>query len=159
MDKSDANLFRTQGMDLGLSLFKPVPVRSCTDAGVPLDYCSCPAGHSPLEPALALPLVRAALQDVDTFLRPLWGCRALGPALASLTRVSRKDEGDRGVIQAFAQLSLQPVEFAVKISYSLKDQTDVSASLVRIDRYSATSGCVPLAEAAIARPLCLCPEQ
>jgi hypothetical protein len=139
----------------GISLLRPIPERSCAQAGVPLDYCSCPSGDMAMEAARVEGLVRAVLEDVDTYLEPGWGCRRLQDHVTNISSATVRTEGPVGLVQALVQLTIRPVEFRVKVHFSRTDLSVVRAGLVRTDRYELTSRCVPRSEPA-ARPLCVC---
>jgi hypothetical protein len=140
----------------GISLLRSIPARSCTEAGVAISYCSCPAGQADLDPACVEGLVRAVLGDIDTFLQPLWGCLRLQDHVANISKVSATTEDTTEMIKSLVTMTIRPVEFRLKISYSLTNLSEVSGRLVRVDRYSDTSHCVPKREWQ-ARVLCVCP--
>ena len=136
----------------GGSLLRPLGARSCSEAGVDLRYCSCSSGQVTLEPAEVEGLVRAVLTDINTFLEPLWGCQTL--QLDRVTDVSMKTEEGEVVVQATVEVTPKPVAFLLSITKPNVTNTP-SVSLVRLDRYSLTSHCVPQSEV-LARPLCVC---
>ena len=142
----------------GASLFSPLEERTCGEAGVPLDFCSCPQGFYPLPSKVVEELMAAVLMDMDAFLAPMWGCLPLHQSLASITKASMRVEEGKALVQSLVRLSREPVEFMVRVHFSLTNLTLANASLTRIDKYSATSKCVPLAEAS-ARPYCVCPPE
>ena len=59
---------------LGHSLLSPLPQRSCSEADIPLDFCSCPSGQVKVSPETVEEVVKAVLEDINTFILPLWGC-------------------------------------------------------------------------------------
>ena len=138
----------------GTSLLTPLPDRTCAEAGVPLEYCSCEGGSTPLPPHTLHGLVEAAMVDVDTFLEPLLGCRKLEGQVANVTRTRMKTAKDLVMVEAEVQMAIRPVEFSIKVNF-LRNITKVSAILIRLDRYSETSKCVSKSET-VARPLCIC---
>ena len=92
--------------------------------------------------------------DVDTFLKPLLGCRKLQGQVANVTRTRMNNEKDLVMVEAEVQMAIRPVEFSIKVNF-LRNMTKVSAILTRVDRYSETSKCVSKSET-LARPLCIC---
>jgi hypothetical protein len=155
--RPEEELFRGQpSSGRGISLLHPIPARSCPEAGVPMDSCSCPSGLATLEPAKVEGLVKAALADTDAFLEPMWGCLRLQDHVANISEVVLLSHETKGTIRALVRLTVPPVEFRVKVHYSLTDVEAVSANLVRTDRYAETALCVPAGEPR-ARPLCVCP--
>ena len=137
----------------GASLFSPLGERTCTSAGIPLDYCSCPEGYFNIEqPELLEGMAQAVLADMNVFLEPMWGCRWL--ELANITGASMKMEGGVIAVEATLTMTIQPVQFTMRVTHS-DDLT--SAKLTRLDRYSKTSNCVPQSELG-ALPYCICPK-
>ena len=135
----------------GASLLAPLPPRSCSEAGVPLDYCSCPEGHVALQPSQLEGVARAALHDMNIFLQPLWGCQQL--ELETVTDVVMKTEANETLLEAVVTVTARPAQFQLMTSHSA---TRTRAQLTRMDHYSGTATCVPQEEAR-ARPHCLCP--
>jgi hypothetical protein len=135
----------------GTSLFSPLGRRSCTEAGVPLEFCSCPDGHIALDPSSVHDIAQAVLMDINIFLKPMWGCRQL--ELANITSAVMKTEGKDISLEAVIVMTIDPVTFNMKLSSS---GSDSSVSLTRSDKYSETSHCVPAAEPG-ARQYCVCP--
>ena len=136
----------------GASLFSPLGRRSCTEAGVPLEFCSCPDGHISLDPSSVQDIAQAVLMDINIFLQPLWGCRKL--ELANITSAVIKMEGEVISLEAVLAMSIEPVTFNMRLSSSGENIS--SLSLTRSDKYSETSHCVPEAEPG-ARQYCICP--
>ena len=135
----------------GASLLTPLGPRSCSAAGVPLNYCSCPEGHVALQTSQLEKVARAALTDMNIFLQPLWGCQQL--ELETLTDVVMKTEGNETLLEAVVTVTARPAQFQLMTSHSV---TRTRARLTRMDHYSGTATCVPQGEAR-ARPHCVCP--
>ena len=135
----------------GASLFSPLGRRSCTEAGVPLEFCSCPDGHITLDPSSIHDIAQAVLMDINIFLQPMWGCRKL--ELANITSAVMKTEGKVIGLEAVLETTIEPVTFHLKLSRS---GSHLSVSLTRSDMYSETSHCVPQKEPG-ARQFCICP--
>ena len=136
----------------GASLFSRLPPRSCSQAGVPLDFCSCPEGHVGLQPSQLEGVARAALTDMNIFLQPLWGCQQL--VLENVTDAVMKTEGDVVLLEALVTVTARPAKFQLMISHS---ESKTKVLLTRIDHYSNTALCVP-AKDPKARPHCVCPS-
>ena len=157
VDQPIERLFPGPGRPPGASLLTPLHMRSCTEAGVPLDFCSCPKGQLSLAPHTLLPVVESVFADLDHFLQPLWGCHQLRGKVANVTRTRVKREDGLVMVEALVRLTIQPVEFNIRVKF-LENMREVAASLTRLDMYSATSHCVPTSDT-IARPLCICQDQ
>ena len=114
----------------GASLYR-LPPRSCSQAGVPLDFCSCPEGHISLQPSQLEGMARAALTDMNIFLQPLWGCQQL--VLENVTDAVMKTEGDVVLLEALVTVTARPAKFQLMISHS---ETKTKVLLTRIiDHY------------------------
>ena len=136
------------GSGPGASLLRPVPARTCGQAGVPLDYCSCTEGRQALEVARVRGLVEAVMEDMDEFLAPVWGCRPLGRV--NVTEASVRVEGEAVMVEARAWLEGSPAVFQVTIQPATS-----TARVTRVDLYRRTSSCVSPGHRA-ARPYCVC---
>lgn len=137
------------GSGPGASLLRQVPARTCGQAGVPLDYCSCTEGRQALEAARVRGLVEAVMGDVEEFLAPVWGCRPLGRV--NVTDASMRAEGKAVVVEARAWLEDSPAIFHVTIQPATR-----RARVRRVDLYRRTSSCVSQGQRA-ARQYCVCP--
>ena len=137
----------------GASLFSPLGRRSCTEAGVLLEFCSCPDGHITLDPSSVETIAEAVLKDINIFLTPLWGCRTL--KLANITSALMKTEWQTVTLEAVLVITIEPVVYHMSLTNS---GSKTFLSLTRSDRYSKTSHCVPKADRG-AVPYCICPPE
>jgi hypothetical protein len=135
---------------------------------VPLDFCSCKEGRTPLAPGLARPLATAVLADIDAYLSPLWGCQQL--ELVNVTKASMRKEGNTQMIEAQVTVAPRQASFTISIFHETRPEpsldseageelatnaSSVSARVTRQDIYSGTSECLPL-QHRMARPYCIC---
>ena len=136
----------------GGSLLQTLGNRSCTDAGVTVDFCSCPASQVALDPVEVEDLVKAVLADTNAFLEPLWGCQIL--ELVNITEATMVAEQGNLLVTALLEVTPQPARFLLHIRQS-NSSSSLSVSMTRKDRYSLTSWCVPPSER-LAKQLCVC---
>lgn len=140
---------------VGRSLLHPVPPRSCQEAGVPPQYCSCSSGQAKLQTSTLAPLARALLQDLDVFLAPTGLCTPL--VLKEVKEASVHRQKQEQVVQLRVTVVPASAQFEVVVTVG---QTGGVSSLVgvqvtRLDWYSATSSCLPGALPHL-RPYCVC---
>ena len=81
----------------GISLLTPVGTRTCPEAEVPPQWCSCTSGWSHLEPANVTDLVTAVLADINKALAPLRICETL--ALEEVTEATSKTVGEETIAE------------------------------------------------------------
>ena len=139
----------------GSSLFRPLPLRTCSQAGVPLEYCSCSGGVHPLAPETLGGLARGALRDMNLWLAPLWGCGVL--TLSRVVEGSYRREGGLLVVEVKVEVAPRNASFLLRLrpEYSEERMANLTATVTRLDRYQDTAWCVPQTEAR-ARPYCVC---
>ena len=140
----------------GRSLLQPLGSRSCSGAGVPLQFCSCPQVQVVLEEEVVGPLVKAVMEDVHDILGPLEDCQRLH--VDTVTDGTMKIDGVKVIIEAFVEVTRKPVKFLVKIdSKAGGGWSNATALVTRLDQYSLTSHCVGHQYKHM-KPYCVCPQ-
>eukprot|EP00092_Neocalanus_flemingeri_P031328 GFUD01034024.1.p1 GENE.GFUD01034024.1~~GFUD01034024.1.p1 ORF type:complete len:665 (-),score=137.74 GFUD01034024.1:75-2069(-) len=137
----------------GTSLFTELADRTCQEAEIPEDYCSCTDGVVKLSPSSVRPLAVAILKDTDQFVSSLERCQMLQlnqvkEAMAKVT--------DQQVFFSI-QIEVKPHNalFEASFSFSLEQRNLDSSKLTRLDWYSDTSQCVP-DQLQYLKPYCIC---
>ena len=155
-DQKEEKLFpRHHAARRGTSLLRPVGKRTCSEAGVPLEYCSCQEGRVALMPEAVAGLARAALRDMDTFLEGLWGCLPL--QLDRVVEAHTRTEDGATMLETKVIVVPSSAIFLIRMFPNrTEDTVNVTASFTRLDKYKPTSLCVPPQDAR-AKPFCICP--
>jgi hypothetical protein len=103
----------------GRSLLHPLPPRTCAEAGVPAEHCSCTGGRALVEPRAVEAVARALLQDTEAFL-PAGLCSRLelGAVLEAAVRGEGGGQEGRAVLEILmevlpgqAKFQVQPLPF------------------------------------------------
>ena len=140
----------------GRSLLQPLGPRSCSEAGVPVQFCSCPQVQVALEEETVGPIVKAVLEDINNLLGPLEDCQRFH--VDTVTDGSMKIDGEKVLIEAFVEVTRKPVKFLVKIFHAAgTGWSNATALVTRLDKYSLTSHCVTPQHRRL-RPYCVCPQ-
>merc|ERR1719419_1815868 len=125
----------------GLSLFNYLGDRTCADAEVPEEYCSCTDGVMKLSVASLRPIAEALLIDINTFVQPLGHCQRL--VLAKVKDATVKSTEDKKSINIQLEVGPIPAYFDASFSFNTETQKIEGCKLTRLDWYSDTSKCVP----------------
>ena len=119
----------------GTSLLTPVGTRTCPQAGVPPQYCSCTSGWITLQPANVTALVTAVLADIDDALAPLGVCKSL--VLEEVTEASSRTVGQETLVEASLVVVPSSAHFTVSIVFPVgaKDLRAAAVTVARTDMY------------------------
>jgi len=145
--------FRLQPASHGSSLFTDFGSRTCKQADVPEEFCSCSDGLTQLDPKREdlRELTVAVLKDREESLRSLGLCHPL--KLANIKDVFLKEEKGSKLFKV--QLTVQAKSAQFEAVIKIENGADVSVKLTRQDWYSGTGSCVPT-KLAYLKPYCIC---
>ena len=137
----------------GASLFSNLTDRTCEEAEIPEEYCSCRDGVVKLEPSVVKSTAVAILEDTDRFISPLGLCEILH--LDQLKEATAKITESK--ISVTLQIGVKPHNalFEASFSYQQEEYKISNTRLTRLDWYSDTSHCVPDVYQYL-RPYCIC---
>lgn len=141
----------------GSSLFMALSARTCEQAEVPEDYCSCLDGVSSLD-NMADTLLRlgaALLSDINNHLQDVSYCSEL-----SLSRVENgrmKKAGNLTSLTFLLYVQQREGIFECQVKCGERHGDSCSIGLTRLDWFSKTSGCVPESMARL-EPFCICKD-
>ena len=138
----------------GTSLLDPISKRSCTEAEIDLKYCSCPSGHLHLESEAVEDIMKAVMEDLNDYLKPVWGCHKL--QVTNITEATIKAENNIVVIEANVRVSARDAEFNIRFSYNKLGSSNLEIKVSRLDMYDLTSHCIQDSEARAVRSYCIC---
>merc|ERR1712034_42825 len=124
--KSEKELFNEEN-PFGVSLLRPLGARTCVEAGIPLDYCTCPQAKVSLNSSDIAELVEAVLEDLNKFLTPVSGCISL--KAEDITKASAKIDYDMVSIQTIVVLPIKPAQLFMRVTFP---KTDLSKSEVHV---------------------------
>ena len=138
----------------GTSLLTPVGTRTCPEAEVPPEYCSCTSSGHNLRPEDVTVLVKAVLADIDDALASLGLCQTL--ALKEVTEASSRTVGKETIIKAIMVVVPTTAHLTVKVvipmgSLNLKE---AKVTVTRADMYRFTFLCV--GERPWLQSICIC---
>ena len=138
----------------GTSLFTPVGTRTCPEADVPPQYCSCTSGWRDLKPEDVTDLVMAVLADIDDALALLGLCQTL--ALEEVTEASSRTVGKETIIEASVVVMPSTAHLTVKVVFPVgsSDLKKAKVTVTRTDLYRFTSLCV--GERQDLQSICIC---
>jgi hypothetical protein len=141
----------------GISLLTPVGTRTCPEAEVPPQWCSCTSGWNHLEPANVTDLVTAVLANINEALAPLRICETL--ALEEVTGATSKTVGKETIVEVNLVALPSSAHFSVSVVFPA-GSSDLKAAVVtvsRADMYRFTSLCV--GERQELQSICICRDR
>ena len=138
----------------GTSLLTPVGTRTCPEAEVPPQYCSCTSGGHNLRPEDVTDIATAVLADIDDALASLGLCQTL--ALKEVTEASSRTVGKEILIEASVVVVPSTAHFTVKVVFPVgsSDLKAAKVTVTRADMYRFTSLCV--GERPLLQSICIC---
>jgi hypothetical protein len=140
----------------GTSLLSPVGTRTCPEAGVPPQYCSCTSSKQDLRTEDVTDIVTAVLADIDDALASLGLCHTL--VLQEVTEASSRTVGKETIIEASVVVVPSTAHFTVKVVFPVgsTDFKKAKVTVTRTDMYRFTSLCV--GERPWLQSICICRE-
>ena len=140
----------------GTSLLTPVGTRTCPEAEVPAQYCSCTSSGQHLKQDDVTDIVIAVLADIDDTLESLGFCQTL--TLEEVTDASSRTVGKETIIEASVVVVPSTAHFTVKVVFPVgsSDLKKAKVTVTRTDMYRFTSLCV--GEHKLLQSICICQD-
>ena len=138
----------------GTSLLTPVGTRTCPEADVPPQFCSCTSSNQNLRPEDVTEFVTAVLADIDSALEPLGLCQTL--VLKEVTEAGSRTAGKETIVEASVVVVPSTAHFTVKVVFPLgsSDLAAAEVTVTRTDLYMFTSACV--GQQKLLQSICIC---
>ena len=138
----------------GTSLLTPVGTRTCPEAEVPPQYCSCTSSWQHLKPEDVNDIVTAVFADINDALELLGLCQTL--TLEEVTEASIRAVGKETIIEASVVVVPSTAHFTVKVVFPVgsSDLKKAKVTVTRTDLYRFTSLCV--GERKLLQSICIC---
>ena len=136
----------------GQSLFSRLSNRTCEEAEIPEEYCSCMEGVTSMDTGDKdlVRLSKALLTDVNNYLRNIQQCQELSLHRLDNASIKKTDK------QSHISFQIYTLQKNAIFQAQILCGDSCTIKLTRLDWYSVTSQCLPHSLAHLA-PLCICP--
>ena len=139
----------------GKSLFEKLSNRTCKEAEVPEEFCSCTDGVFSLDTDTdsLVKLSKALLKDVNSYLKDIKYCVEL--TVLKLDNASVKRTNDLSLLTFQIYVEQKRAIFEARVTCKQNSVDPCGINLTRLDWYSLTSQCIPDNSKRLS-PLCIC---
>ena len=137
----------------GSSLFSKIADRTCEEAEIPEDYCSCIDGVVKISPGDVKHTAMAILADTDRFVKQLGICEVL--SIDHVREATAKITDKKISVNLQIRVKPHSALFEASFSFMRDSKKIINSKLTRLDWYSETSHCVPSTYQYI-KPFCIC---
>jgi len=141
----------------GKSLFKLLSSRTCEEAEIPEEFCSCTDGVQSLDPEtdVLVSLGRSLINDVNSYLKDMNYCEKL--TISKLENAIVKRANSKSLLTFQIHVHQTQAIFEAQVICRQKTSDSCAIRLTRLDWYSLTSQCVPDNMQRFS-PFCICTD-
>ena len=137
----------------GSSLLTKLPDRTCEEAEISEDYCSCKDGVVKISPGDVKNTAIAILADTDRFVKQLGICEIL--TIDHVREATAKITDKKVSVNIQIRVKPHSALFESSFSFMRDSKKIIQSKLTRLDWYSDTSQCVPSTYQYL-KPFCIC---